>query len=87
MMVKVRVRGKGIHYVKDCTHKGRSTQLCACVYVLCACWWGWGGGGGWCGGAERFISPVHQNSGDSHRHQRLKDVSTTQARQEDSASL
>lgn len=40
--------------------------------------------GGVCGemAAERFINPVHRGSvGFTLRHQRLKDVSTTQARQ------
>lgn len=38
--------------------------------------------------AERFINPVHQGSvGFTPRHQRLKNVSTIQARRQDNASV
>lgn len=31
MMVKVRVRGYGIHYVNEGPHKDRNTSMCVCA--------------------------------------------------------
>lgn len=55
-------------------------QLCVCQERLCV-WVRERGRDGWMA-AERFINPVYQGSvGFTQRHWRLRDVSTTQARQ------
>ena len=57
--------------------------MCVCAQFVCVCVFVCVGGIA----AERFINPVHQGIvGFTLRHQRLKDVSATQARQQDSVS-
>lgn len=40
MMVKVGVRGSGIHYVNECPHNCRATSICVFVHLLreADCW-------------------------------------------------
>ena len=44
-MVKVQVRGQGLHYVYECPHNKDKTSVCVCVCVcvgVCVCVT-WGG--------------------------------------------